>query len=119
MSSMPLIEIHALPQPDGVDLAGISRMLNAAVAKALGCKLEAVWTVWRTIDGPYARGDTVSAQVPPAFGPIVHLYHHRTSEQVERVAEVIETVLSRELSLDPGDVFVTSQPVSIAETTLA
>jgi hypothetical protein len=118
MDSMPLIEIHALPQPNDVDLAGISRMLNAAVAKALECKLEAVWTVWRTIDGPYARGDTVSTQEAPGFGPIVHVYHHRTPEQVERVAEAIETVLTRELSLQPGEVFVTSQPVSIAETTL-
>jgi hypothetical protein len=120
MTEMPLIEIHALAQPEGVDLATISTKVNAAVARALGCKLEAVWTVWLTIDGPIAHGNEVSgAATKAAYGPIVHIYHHRTPEQVERVTEAIETVLSRELSLARGDVFVTSQPVAIAETSLS
>ena len=115
---MPLIEIQTVPQPEGVDLASVSRRLNAAVAEALGCRLEAVWTTWRTIDGAYARGDRVSTGQTTAFGPLVHVYHHRTPEEVDLVVEAIEIVLARELSLAPDDVFVTTQPVATPDATL-
>ena len=114
---MPLIEIRTLARDD-IDRASISRALNAAVAEAVPCRLEAVWSTWQVIDGPFARGDEVStAQSTAAFGPIVHVYHHRTPEQVERVVEVIETVLSRELRVDRGQVFVTTQPVAQGDPT--
>jgi hypothetical protein len=115
---MPLIEIAALPQPAGIDTATVTRELNRAVADALGARLDAVWTVWRTIDGPYAQGDDVATEQPKAtHGPIVHVYHHRTPEQVARVVEVIERVLALALDLAPGSVFVTVQPVEIVGRT--
>lgn len=110
---MPLIEIHAQPRPD-IDQVAIARAVNAAVAEALGARLDAVWTVWRTIDGPFVRGDMASGDAPGGrFGPVVHVYHHRTPEQVERVVAAIEAILAAALSLQPGDVFITSQPVAI------
>jgi hypothetical protein len=112
---VPLIEIHALPRPE-IDRAAISRTLNAAVAKAIGARLDAVWTIWRTIDGPFVRGDETSEGAAAArFGPIVHVFHHRTPDQVERAVEAIEMVLARELAIDPGDTFITTQPVSVAD----
>jgi hypothetical protein len=103
---MPLIEIHAPSAPAGVDGARVARTLNAAVAEALGSRLDAVWTIWRTIDGPYVRGDEVSTEKgDAAFGPIVHVYHQRTTEQVERVIDAIETVLARS---PDGDVAIVS-----------
>lgn len=113
---MPLIEIDALPQPATVDTAEVTRELNRAIAAALGCRLDAVWTVWRTIGGPYAQGDDVSLeQRRDTHGPIVHVYHHRTPDEVARVVETIEQVLPRALLLAPGNVFVTVQPVETVE----
>jgi hypothetical protein len=110
---MPLIEIHVLPAL-AIDRAAAGRRLNASVAAAIPCKVEAVWTVWRTIDGPFVKGDEASSQQTAAsFGPIVHVYHHRTPEQVDRAIQAIEGVLAQELGINGGDIFVTSQPVAI------
>ena len=114
---MPLIEIRTLPRDD-IDRASISRSLNAAVAEAVPCRLDAVWSTWQVLDGPFARGDEVStAQTAVAFGPIVHVYHHRTPEQVERVVEAIETILAEAFSVERDEVFVTTQPVAIDDPT--
>jgi len=116
---MPLIEILLLPSAEQVDRAAVARAVNAAVAEAIPCRLDAVWTVWRTIDGPFVRGAAVSGEhAEGRFGPVVHVYHHRTAEEVDRIAEAIETVLARWLSLDRSDIFVTTQPVSIPDPTL-
>jgi hypothetical protein len=113
---MPLIEIDALPQPAQVDTAEVTRELNRAIAAELDCRLDAVWTVWRTVSGPYTRGEDAGfAQRRDTHGPIVHLYHHRTPEEVARVVETIEQVLVRELALAPGNVFITVQPVAFDE----
>ena len=113
---MPLIEIDALPQPSAIDTVEVTRQLNRAVAEAIGCRLDAVWTVWRTVSGPYTRGDDVGlVQQPATHGPIAHVYLHRTPEETALVVETIETVLVRELALAPGNVFVTVQPVEVVE----
>jgi hypothetical protein len=115
---MPLIEVHAPPQPASVEVTAVCRRLNAAVAAAIPCRLDAVWTTWRTIDGAYVRGDVASADDGSApFGPIVHVFHHRSTEEIVRAVEAIEAVLSRELSIDRGDVFVTTRPVTIDDPT--
>lgn len=115
---MPLIEIRALPHDD-IDRAVISRALAEAVAAAVPCRVEAVWTTWQTIDGPFTHGDVASSDESASrFGPIVHVYHHRTTEQVERVVEAIESVLARELKVDRDQVFVTTQPVAIHDPTV-
>ena len=110
---MPLIEIHAPPQPDAVDRAAICSQVNEAVAAAIPCRLEAVWAVWRTIDGPFLKGNASADESGAPFGPIVHVYHHRTPEHVARAVAAIEGVLARELRVEPGDVFVTTQPVEV------
>jgi hypothetical protein len=110
---MPLIEIHALPQAD-VDRATIARAVNRAVAEVLGARLDAVWTIWKTFDGPFVKGDAVGAGTTmPGFGPIVHIYHHRTPEQVERIEAAIETVLAEAMNRAATEIFITSQPVAI------
>jgi hypothetical protein len=115
---MPLIEIQSLPNPH-VDGSSICRSINAAVATAIPCRIEGVWTTWRTIDGPIAMGGVVSTDdTAAAFGPIVHVYHHRSPDQVERAVDAIATVLARELSVDRDRIFVTTQPVAIDDPTL-
>ena len=113
---MPLIEIHALPQPASVDPVRVTRVLNQEISAAIGCRLDAVWTVWRTIDGPYAQGAHVMHEQPrESHAPIVHVYLHRTPEEVARVVDAIERVLARELALEAGNIFVTVQPVELLE----
>ena len=113
---MPLIEIDALPQPPGIDPAKVTVAVNRAVAAALGSRLDAVWTVWRTVSGPYARGgDVQSEQGRETHGPIVHVYHHRTPAEVASLVAAIEETLTRELSIAPDNVFVTVQPVEFVE----
>jgi hypothetical protein len=112
---MPLIEILAPPQPDAIDPAAICRAVNVAVAGAIPCRLDAVWTTWRTIDGAYVRGDLTSDDAGATFGPIVHVYHHRSPEQLGRAIAAVEAVLARELAIAAEAVFVTTQPVSLPD----
>ena len=109
---MPLIEICALPPDAAVDVAAVLRRLNEAVAAAVPCRPDAVWTTWRSLDGGYAVGsDAVRQQPSDTHGPIVHVYLNRPPDAVERACAVIEDVLARQLGLAPGNVFVTVQPV--------
>ena len=113
---MPLIEIKTLARED-IDRASISRSLNAAVAATIPCRVEAVWSTWQTLDAATRGNDVSTAETTAAFGPIVHVYHHRTAEQVERVVDAIETVLARELDVERDQVFITTQPVAIDDPT--
>jgi hypothetical protein len=109
---VPLIEICALPADGAVDVGAVMRKLNDAVAAAIPCLPDAVWTTWRSLDGGYAVGsDAVSRQPSDTHAPIVHLYVNRPPDSVERACDVIEDVLARELGLAPGNVFITVQPV--------
>ena len=93
------------------DVSRIVRALNRAVADAVPCRLEAVWTTWRWLDG-YAVGEDFADRLrPTSHGPVVHVYVRRPPDVVERVGNVVEQVLARELELNPGNVFVTAQPV--------
>ena len=108
---MPLIEVVALPQADTVDIDHILRTLTAAVAQVLPARPEGVWTTWRTLTA-YAVGPTVAREQPPgSHDPVVHIYHQRPADAVERMCEVITEVLCRELGLAPGNVFITVQAV--------
>jgi hypothetical protein len=108
---MPLIEVAALPQPDGVDIDQVLRTLTLAVAEALPARPEGVWTTWTTVLA-YAVGPAVAHQQPAqSHDPIVHIYHQRPPDAVERMCQVITDVLCRELSLPAGNVFITVQPV--------
>lgn len=108
---MPVIEISALPQPDDVDIDHVLRTLTLAVADVLPARPEGVWTTWRTVTA-YAVGPTVVRLQPArSHDPIVHVYHQRPPDAVERMCKVITDVLCRELSLPEGNVFITVQPV--------
>ena len=115
---MPLIEIDVLPLAARIDTTEVTRSLNRAISEAIGCRLDAVWTLWRTVSGPYGRGDDVRSELGrDTHGPIVHVYLRRTPEQTARVVATIEDVLTRALALEPGNVFVTVQPVEPVDPT--
>jgi hypothetical protein len=109
---VPLIEICALPPRGDTDVGRVLQLLNRAVADAVPCRLDAVWTTWRSLGAGYAVGDAVAdRQQADSHAPIVHVYLNRPRDAVDRVRDVIEEVLVRELSLAAGNVFVTVQPV--------
>jgi hypothetical protein len=111
---MPLIEVVALPQPATVDIEHVLRILTASVAEVLPARAEGVWATWTTVTA-YAVGPNVAVRQPAGtHDPVVHVYHQRPADAVERMCTVIEEVLCRELSLPSGHVFVTAQPVQIA-----
>ena len=114
LRGMPLIEVVALPQPETLDIEQVLRTLTAAVAEALPARPEGVWATWTTATA-YAVGPTVVRRQPAVtHDPVVHVYHHRPADAVDRMCKAIEEVLCRELSLPAGHVFITVQPVHIA-----
>jgi hypothetical protein len=95
-----------------VDIDHVLRTLAVKVAEVLPARPEGVWTTWRTLTA-YAVGPVVSRQQPAeSHDPIVHVYHKRSRDAVERMCQVITDVLCQELGLAPGNVFITVQPVS-------
>jgi hypothetical protein len=111
---MPLIEVVALPQPETVDIEKVLSTLTVAVAEVLPARPEGVWATWTTVRA-YAVGPRVAHRQPArTHDPIVHVYHHRPADAVDRMCKAIEEVLTRELSLPPGQVFITVQPVQTA-----
>jgi phenylpyruvate tautomerase PptA (4-oxalocrotonate tautomerase family) len=99
---VPLIEVSALPQPEGVR----ERILDALVAEvsaALGRPPQSTWVVWRPLEpGAYSVGQSrPQAQPRDTHPPIVRVYAQRTPEEMERVVAAIERVIMRELALDP------------------
>jgi hypothetical protein len=111
---MPLIEVVALPQPATVDIDEVLRRLAAAVADVLPARPEGVWATWTTVTAYAVGPDVARHQRAETHDPIVHVYHHRPADAVERMCTAIEEVLCRELSLPSGNVFITAQPVRTA-----
>jgi phenylpyruvate tautomerase PptA (4-oxalocrotonate tautomerase family) len=109
---VPLVEIHALPFDDGLDVAVVLRRVTAAVADVLGARPEAVWATWSTIDGGYAvAGDVRTSQPAGSHAPIVHVHARRSAAEVDAICDAVERVLVAELGLADGNVFVTVAPV--------
>ena len=99
---MPLIEVSALPQADGVR-ERVLESLVAEVSSALGRPPESTWVVWRPLEsGSYAVGAArPDSQPEGSHPPIVRMYGKRTSDEWERIVDAVERVITRELSLDP------------------
>jgi phenylpyruvate tautomerase PptA (4-oxalocrotonate tautomerase family) len=107
---MPVIDISALPQREGVDAAAASAALTEAVAAVLGDEPRGTWVVWRTIEpGLYVEGDDAPPVQPAAtHPPLVEViaYEGRPPELVERLLVTVADTLARELRLEHGNVFV-------------
>jgi len=113
LEAVPLIEIHAAAPPDGVAVADVLAVVNREVALALGCRADAVWSTWRTLDdGHYLVGPD-PAPTPPRDTdvPLVHVWINRAPDAVDRCVAAIVAALRRSLALD-ADPFVTTTLVS-------
>ena len=56
---MPVIEVRALPQADGVDPSAAAAAVARAVAAELGEEPRGTWVVWGTVEPGRYRGAVV------------------------------------------------------------
>lgn len=57
---MPVVEISALPQGDGIDVAAALTSVTRAVADVLGEEPSGTWATWQTLDpGTYVEGEDI------------------------------------------------------------
>jgi phenylpyruvate tautomerase PptA (4-oxalocrotonate tautomerase family) len=107
---MPVIQIRALPQREGVDVKKALAALCAAVAEVYGCESAHVWATWQCIEpGRYVEGGSGAGLQPEdTHPPIVDIlcFEGRSPELIESLLERAAEVLSRELGI-PGNVFIT------------
>jgi phenylpyruvate tautomerase PptA (4-oxalocrotonate tautomerase family) len=111
---MPLIEIHALPQPSHIDPSAVLAAVNRAVGDALGRPSEVAWSTWSNLEpGHYLVGETATdAQPASTHSPIVHVYAERSPDVMAQIIEVIASTLAECLGVDADNVFVTAARVS-------
>jgi phenylpyruvate tautomerase PptA (4-oxalocrotonate tautomerase family) len=109
-TDVPVLEVTALPQADGFDLAATCAALSEAVAAALDEQPEGTWVVWRTVPaGAYSEHRHAPSTQPRAtHPPIVRVtaYEGRTPETIATVLAAVADTLVEQLGLEPGNVLV-------------
>jgi hypothetical protein len=108
---MPIVQVTALRQRVGVDVAVVSRALVIAVSGELGEDVAGTWVTWHTLDpGGYREGeDAAPLEQPPATHPPiarVTALEGRSPDLVARVLSAVAGTVVRELGLEPGNAFV-------------
>jgi phenylpyruvate tautomerase PptA (4-oxalocrotonate tautomerase family) len=106
---MPIVHIDALPQDDAVDLDAVLGAVCHDLAGLLGEKPQGTWATWRTLER-YVEGTGATPTVQPrtTHPPLVRLvaFEGRPEQQISDLLRCVSATLSRELRLEPGNVFV-------------
>ena len=107
---MPIFEIKALPQKKDIDPQVVMKKLCQEIAALMKLSENQVWAIWEPIlPGHYVEGGN-SAELQPesTHPPIVNLisFEGRPEQLMERVIVKTAEVLSRELKLENGNVYV-------------
>ena len=107
---MPVVEIRALPQRDGVDIGVVLTAVTQALAALLNEEPSGTWATWEEIaPARYAEGgDTPLSQPRETHPPLVRVtaFEGRSPELVAAMLDTVAGTLTRELDLDPGNAFV-------------
>ena len=107
---VPVIEVTALPQADGVDVSATAAAVTRTVAGALGEEPRGTCVVWRTVDarGYSEGGDAPAVQPAATHPPLVEViaYEGRPADLIGRILVAVADTLAGELRLDAGNVFV-------------
>jgi phenylpyruvate tautomerase PptA (4-oxalocrotonate tautomerase family) len=106
---VPLIEIRALPQSEGVDIGAVLEAVTHGVAAVLGEEPRGTWATWEEI--PFERysegGVTVTEQPAATHPPLVRVAGgRRPDELVGRILDTVSEILTRELGMEPGNAFI-------------
>jgi phenylpyruvate tautomerase PptA (4-oxalocrotonate tautomerase family) len=105
---VPIVQIEALPQAPGVDVAQALRTLCGQVAELLGEEPSGTWATWRTVEHYVEGSDGPATQPVSTHPPIVRVIAYEGRDR-GRVAELLvrtAEVLAHELRLEDGNVFV-------------
>jgi hypothetical protein len=106
---MPVVQIRALPQQEGVDVEAALVAVSHAVAFVLGEEPRGTWATWETIDaGCYVEGAEAPAVQPRGTHPplvSVRAFEGRSPELVERILLALAETLAAALDLEAGNVF--------------
>jgi hypothetical protein len=108
---VPVVRIHALPQPESIDIAAVLAAVASDLAGLLGEEPNGTWATWQTIEpGRYSEGDDAPTVQPkythPPLASIV-AFEGRPDELVERMLGCVAESLVRALGLGEGNAFVT------------
>ncbi len=110
---MPVIQVQALPQPEGTSIPRALHALCHVVAGAMNVDPAHVWATWHTLDaGCYVEGGehaAVRTQPRGTHPPIARLsaFAGRDSRTIEAALTAAADSLIESLGLEAGNAFVT------------
>lgn len=113
---MPIVDITSLPFSKEFDLPPILKSLNIGLAEVLKIRKEHVWSYWNFVDpGNYSVGDE-TAEYPTAnsHSPVVRIiaFEGRNQIIIESLLKTAAKILTKELGIDIGNIFIYYQEVS-------
>jgi phenylpyruvate tautomerase PptA (4-oxalocrotonate tautomerase family) len=107
---MPVISIKTLPLDNSLNPTEILKKLCNDFAVQNGYKPEHVWAYWEFIKPEhYSVGSSVSSvQKENTHSPIVRIlaFEGNQIEKIKRMLETIADVLSKEMKIDIGNIFI-------------
>lgn len=113
---MPVISIKSLPFINEVNISEILKKLNTETAKAIGYEPHHIWSFWEFIKPHnYAVGDKTSGTTTEnTHSPIVNVisFEGKSKDHIEKMLKTIAVVLSEELKIDIGNIFITYSEAS-------
>ncbi|MCE7874790.1 hypothetical protein DYH09_31090 [bacterium CPR1] len=103
---MPVVEVRSLPHARDCNL--ILARLCQEVAAVEGGDDSGVWATWQFVSHYVVGGQDASSQPPGSHSPIVRLLalEGRSLEVRQALLRTVDRVLTEELGLEPGNVFV-------------
>jgi len=100
---MPVLHVHALPQPDPSLIKPALKKTCVAIADIYRCPVDQVWATWTEIrPGWYIEGTkSATMQTPLTHPPICQLicFEGKSSVEVEEILLVASKTLSAALNI--------------------
>lgn len=105
---MPVIQVEGLRQAPGVDLERILATVCEELAAVLGEEPRGTWATWRTVEHYVEGRDAQAVQPQSTHPPLVRViaFEGRSPDQVAAMLWCVADVLTRELRIEEGNVFV-------------
>lgn len=107
---MPIFEIKALSQKQGIDRQKAMKTLCQEIAAIMKLSEHQVWATWTSIlPGDYVEGgNSAETQPDSTHPPIVNLiaFEGRPDSLVENVINHTAKILCKELNIEAGNIYI-------------